>query len=129
MAMYGATIGKLGILAVNATTNQACCAFFFNTKVDCLFMYSLLLYHRSEIIDLGSGAGQPNISQKIVQGLTFILPPSKEEQTAIAGVLSDMDAEIDALTAKLDKLRHIKQGMMNELLTGRIRLIDQEHAS
>lgn len=125
MAMYGATIGKLGVLAVNATTNQACCALFFNADIDSLFIYNLLLYHRADIIELGSGAGQPNISQKIVRDFTFILPPSKEEQTAIAEILSDMDAEINALTAKLNKLRNIKQGMMSELLTGRIRLTEQ----
>jgi type I restriction enzyme S subunit len=51
------------------------------------------------------------------------IPQDKAEQTAIAAVLSDMDAEIDALTAKLNKVRRIKQGMMSELLTGRIRLI------
>jgi type I restriction enzyme S subunit len=45
------------------------------------------------------------------------------EQTAIADVISDMDAEIDALEKKLEKARQIKQGMMQELLTGKIRLI------
>lgn len=53
-----------------------------------------------------------------------ILIPSKiEEQTAIATVLSDMDAEITALEARRDKTRDIKQGMMQELLTGQIRLV------
>jgi len=50
------------------------------------------------------------------------VPPTKEEQTAIATVLSDMDAEIAALEARRDKTRALKQGMMQELLTGRIRL-------
>jgi len=49
--------------------------------------------------------------------------PAVEEQTAIAAILSDMDAEIAALKTKLAKARQIKQGMMQELLTGRIRLI------
>ena len=49
--------------------------------------------------------------------------PSDSEQTAIATILSDMDAEIAALEAKLAKARQIKQGMMQELLTGRIRLV------
>jgi type I restriction enzyme S subunit len=48
------------------------------------------------------------------------------EQTAIAEILSDMDAEIEALENKLAKARQIKQGMMQELLTGRIRLIARE---
>ena len=52
-----------------------------------------------------------------------ILCPLVDEQTAIAAVLSDMDAEIAALEAKRDKTRALKQGMMQELLTGRIRLV------
>lgn len=51
------------------------------------------------------------------------MPPARDEQTAIATVLSDMDVEIVALKAKLAKARLLKQGMMNELLTGRIRLV------
>jgi len=50
------------------------------------------------------------------------LPPP-EEQAAIAGVLSDMDAEIEALEARLEKTRLLKQGMMQELLTGHTRLV------
>ena len=55
------------------------------------------------------------------------IPQNTAEQTAIAAILSDMDAEIDALAAKLAKLKHIKQGMMSELLTGKIRLAEQKH--
>jgi len=54
------------------------------------------------------------------------IPATIKEQTAIAEILSDMDAEINALTAKLNKVRNIKQGMMSELLPGRIRLMEQE---
>jgi type I restriction enzyme S subunit len=52
-----------------------------------------------------------------------MIPPTKAEQIAIAAVLSDMDAELEALEAKRDKTRALKQGMMQELLTGRIRLV------
>jgi type I restriction enzyme S subunit len=55
--------------------------------------------------------------------LPIDLPPTIKEQTAIAAILSDMDAEIAALEAKLAKARLLKQGMMQELLTGRIRLV------
>ncbi|MDR3086555.1 MAG: restriction endonuclease subunit S [Azoarcus sp.] len=125
MAMYGATIGKLGVLKCDAATNQACCAFSFENKIDADFMYNVLLFNRPAIIELGSGAGQPNISQTIIKQLIFTIPATKAEQTAIASILSDMDAEIAALTAKLNKARLIKQGMMQELLTGRIRLVKQ----
>ncbi len=57
------------------------------------------------------------------QSFKLRVPPSREEQNSIAAVLSDMDSEIGALEAKLSKARKIKQGMMQELLTGRIRLI------
>ena len=53
----------------------------------------------------------------------FDLPADTAEQEAIAAVLSDMDAEINTLEAKLAKTRDLKQGMMQELLTGRIRLV------
>ena len=55
--------------------------------------------------------------------LAILVPPTVIEQTAIANILSDMDAEIEALEQKLSKYKAIKQGMMQELLTGRIRLI------
>ena len=51
------------------------------------------------------------------------IPRDQSEQSAIAAILSDMDAEITALEAKLTKARNLKQGMMQELLTGRIRLL------
>jgi type I restriction enzyme S subunit len=57
------------------------------------------------------------------QTFEFSLPPTLEEQTAIATVLSDMDAELAALEARRDKTRALKQGMMQELLTGRTRLV------
>jgi type I restriction enzyme S subunit len=55
--------------------------------------------------------------------------PAPDEQAAIATVLSDMDAEIAALEARRDKTRAIKQGMMQQLLTGRVRLVKPESAA
>jgi type I restriction enzyme S subunit len=55
--------------------------------------------------------------------IQIAVPEDKGEQTAIATVLSDMDAEMAALETKLAKARQIKQGMMQSLLTGRIRLV------
>jgi type I restriction enzyme S subunit len=56
------------------------------------------------------------------QTLEMCIPPSKEEQTAIAAVLSDIDIELSALEARHDKARELKQGMMQQLLTGKVRL-------
>lgn len=74
---------------------------------------------------LQTGSAQGGTNLKSIKGISLLIP-DKTEQTAIAEVLSNMDAEIDALIAKLNKVKHIKQGMMRELLTGRIRLIDTE---
>ena len=68
--------------------------------------------------------GVPSLSARVIENIQANLPPTLEEQTAIAEILSDMDGEIDALTAKLSKYRQIKQGMMSELLTGKIRLLE-----
>ncbi|WP_432699198.1 restriction endonuclease subunit S [Kluyvera cryocrescens] len=64
----------------------------------------------------------PHISPQDIRSFKFLMPPTNEEQTAIANILSDMDAELTALEQKLAKVRDIKQGMMQQLLTGRIRL-------
>lgn len=69
------------------------------------------------------GGAQPNLSAADIGGYEFSIPADAAEQTAIAKVLSDMDAELAALQARRDKTHTLKQGMMQELLTGRIRLI------
>lgn len=68
-------------------------------------------------------SAQPGLSVAKLLDLELPVPPTKTEQSAIAEVLSDMDAEIGALEARLAKARLVKQGMMQELLTGRIRLV------
>ena len=76
-----------------------------------------------QIDTLLTGSNYPAINSRDIKSLIIPLP-EYTEQTAIAAILSDMDAEIDVLEAKLAKARQIKQGMMQELLTGRIRLVN-----
>lgn len=68
-------------------------------------------------------AGQKRVSSKSILSYTISVPPTITEQTAIAQILSDMDTELDTMEAKLTKYKQIKQGMMQTLLTGRIRLL------
>jgi type I restriction enzyme S subunit len=65
----------------------------------------------------------PYIKMDTLAEMEIKIPPTKAEQAAIAKILSDMDAEIEQLEQKLDKYRMIKQGMMQQLLTGKIRLL------
>lgn len=65
----------------------------------------------------------PHISPQDIRYFKLLLPPTVAEQTAIATILSDMDKEVQALEQRLNKTRQIKQGMIQELLTGRTRLV------
>ena len=69
------------------------------------------------------GATINQITNKTLKGIEVPIPVQEEERSAIAGVLTDMDAEIQALETRLEKARQIKEGMMQNLLTGRIRLV------
>jgi len=83
------------------------------------------LFYRFCLIDwkqYNEASGVPSLNAKTIERIEIALP-EHHEQVAIAGVLSDMDAEITSLEQRLDKTRALKQGMMQELLTGRTRLI------
>lgn len=88
------------------------------------FLTTLLLGMAKELLKLVSSAGNTAgvLDTKLLKAFKIPLP-SVQEQTAIAEVLSDLDAEITALEARRDKTRALKQGMMQELLTGRTRLV------
>lgn len=87
------------------------------------FIYQLLVYFEPKWGAISTGSTFDSISGNELREVKFAIPTDENEQAAIATVLSDMDTEIDALTAILNKAQHIKQGMMSELLTGRIRLV------
>lgn len=95
------------------------------SNVDSEFMgYALnALPIRRQRTGRGQGDAVVHISANALRQIEINLPPSIDEQTAIATILSDMDAEIVALEERLEKARQIKQGMMQELLTGRVRLV------
>jgi type I restriction enzyme S subunit len=90
--------------------------------LDRTFGFYYLIEPLKEIENATSSTTVKHLSHGDVEGLEKALPSIKE-QTAIAAILSDMDAEIAVLEAKLAKARLLKQGMMQELLTGRIRLV------
>jgi type I restriction enzyme S subunit len=79
--------------------------------------------YRSHIAVLLAGSSINNLTPTNVAASSLSIPTDRVEQSAIASTLSDMDAELAALDAKLTKGRMIKQGMMQELLTGKVRLV------
>lgn len=92
---------------------------FDESQSDYRFLHYLFL--SIQLGKLVSATALPSLNGKQISGLNFAFP-RKKEQIAIAAILSDMDAEIEKLEQKLDKYRQIKSGMMQQLLTGKIRL-------
>ncbi|AOP33068.1 hypothetical protein A0128_03860 [Leptospira tipperaryensis] len=88
-----------------------------------LFYIFSSFYFDKFISQITAGSTILHLYQKDFVKFTFPLPPTLAEQTAIANVLSDLDSEIDALESKLEKYKLLKQGMMQQLLTGAIRLV------
>lgn len=80
---------------------------------------------RDKMSSIAQGATRYNLSKDYFNEIELTIPPTKAEQTAIAKVLTTMDDEIEALEKERDKYKCIKQGMMQQLLTGKIRLICQ----
>ncbi len=84
MAMYGATIGKLGILEIESTTNQACCACITYNGIYNKYLFYFLLAWRSEFIKMGEGGAQPNISREKIVNTLIPLPPLAEQKRIVA---------------------------------------------
>ena len=118
-----ATIGECAINVVPLSTNQGFKNFIALASVDVEFLYYLLLTQKQGFISLCGGSTFLEIGKGQLVAFDVRLPAEKNEQTAIAEILSDMDAELTTLESKLPKARAIKHGMMQELLTGRIRLV------
>ena len=109
IAMYGATIGKLGILTFPAATNQACCACIEYEAVDQMYLFYFLLSQRTAFIEKGGGGAQPNISKEIIVN-TYIPLPSLSEQHRIVSEIKRWFALIDQIEqGKSDLQTIIKQ--------------------
>ena len=86
IAMYGATIGKIGILTYSATTNQACCACETFNGIDNEFLFFVLLSHRDEFIKMGGGGAPPNIAKENILNNYIPLPPFAEQKRIVSAV-------------------------------------------
>lgn len=124
-----ALVGKAGLFKVNENYEYTFGAFMgcFRSNTDIASAaYIFFLFqtgsYRNYINNLLAGSSINNLKPSSIESLEFPFP-SLVEQTAIAAVLSDMDADLTALEQQRDKTRALKQGMMQELLTGRIRLV------
>jgi type I restriction enzyme S subunit len=117
-----ATIGECAINTVPVSTNQGFKNLVPFETIDVDFLYYLLQTQRQGFINLCGGSTFLEIGKTQLAAYLVRIPSEKEEQTAIAEVLTDMDAELTALDQRREKTRALKQAMMQELLTGKTRL-------
>lgn len=131
VAMYGATIGKLGITTFPTTTNQACACFSKPQNTITKYVYYWFLGNRKYIIDMGYGGGQPNISQSLLRGIRISISDILEQQK-IADFLDKKCEEFDSVIAKkemlINKLEEAKKSLISEVVTGKVKVIEKENS-
>lgn len=114
-----APVGEISRAEFDVCLGRGVCAIRYTND----FMYHYLISQEPSWAKLSKGSTFDSVNSSDVKALEIHLPINTDDQTAIATILSDMDTEIAALEAKLAKACQLKQGMMQELLTGRIRLV------
>ncbi|MDO9068299.1 MAG: restriction endonuclease subunit S [Deltaproteobacteria bacterium] len=128
LAGQGKTRGTVAINLIALCTNQSIAAIFPNPSFISEYLYYNLDARYDELRELSTGdGGRGGLNLKIIKAITIPFP-SLQEQKAIAAVFADMDAELSALESRRYKAKELKQAMMQELLTGKTRLIAKEES-
>ena len=113
--MYGATIGKIGILSFPATTNQACCA-CYEYSINQMFLFYFLLANRENFIAMGGGGAQPNISKEKIISTSMPLPPLKEQERIVA--------EIERWLSFVDIVEKEKSDLQSTICLAKSKILD-----
>ncbi|WP_078119836.1 restriction endonuclease subunit S [Thiosocius teredinicola] len=123
IALYGATVGKLGVLTQDATTNQAVCAIFPHEGLDPMYLFWYLRFARSELIGQAVGGAQPNISQGILRDLQVPLAPF-EQQGHIVAEIEKQFSRLDEAVANLKRvkanLKRYKAAVLKAAVEGKL---------
>jgi type I restriction enzyme S subunit len=125
MAMYGQgkTRGKVGVLKINAATNQACAAIKPNDDIDYIFLFQYLSDQYENIRKISNEGGQKNLSGALIKNI-HINYPLKQEQQKIANFLTAIDKRIEKLEEKKSLLENYKKGVMQQIFSQKIRFKD-----
>ena len=125
IAMYGATIGKVGLLKISTSTNQACCVLPKSKLCIPAFAFYLFIGAKKQLLIDAMGGGQPNISQDIIKKLKVSIPPISEQRIIvdhIADEVSKIDAQISKANRRIELLNELKQSVITEAVTGKIKV-------
>ncbi|MDM8557409.1 restriction endonuclease subunit S [Candidatus Parabeggiatoa sp. HSG14] len=123
LALYGATIGKLAFLGIEACTNQAICGIFDNGIILSKYTFYFLLFRKPKLIQQGAGGAQPNISQNIVRKQLFPLIPLPKQRAIVSKIeqlFSELDNGIANLKAAKDKLEIYRQAVLKKAFEGEL---------
>ncbi|MFB9865642.1 restriction endonuclease subunit S [Rufibacter immobilis] len=123
IALYGATIGKLSFLGIDAATNQAVCGIFENEKVSSKFLYYYLFFSKPDLIKQSIGGAQPNISQGILKYLELPFPPLSEQLEIVAKIeelLSKLDQGKQLLETAQQQLKVYRQAVLKWAFEGKL---------
>ena len=123
IALYGATIGKLGFLGVDAATNQAICGIFQNENINLNYLFYFLYHNKNKLIEQGAGGAQPNISQTILKDLNLALAPLAEQQRIVYKIeelFSELDKGIETLKTAQQQLKVYRQAVLKYAFEGRL---------
>lgn len=126
MAMYGQgkTRGQVAKLGIEASTNQACAAIILSSDYCVDYYYQFLIYQYENIRDMSNSGSQENLSGSIVKSIPVLVPPYFEQEK-IAQILSTWDQAISATEKLLENSQQQKKALMQQLLTGKKRLLDE----
>ncbi|NJK70658.1 MAG: restriction endonuclease subunit S [Thermales bacterium] len=116
-----ATIGDCGINLEPITTNQGFKNIIPNTRIMIEFLYYLIINRKNRLLQISNGSTFLEFSKKDLQNLQFQIP-SKAEQKAITDILTTADDEIEELENKLELIKAQRKYLINNLVTGKIRL-------
>ncbi|AXI67239.1 restriction endonuclease subunit S [Streptococcus suis] len=114
IAMYGATIGKLGILTFPATTNQACCACNTLFHVEKLFLFYFLMSERKNFTARAEGGAQPNISKEKIINTLFPLPPLAEQKRIVTQIERALK-QVEIYAENYHKLQELDRAFPDKL--------------
>jgi type I restriction enzyme S subunit len=123
IALYGATIGKLASLGVNAATNQAVCGVYENEYINSKYLFNYLFFKRQDLIKESIGGAQPNISQTILKNLEIPLSPLPEQKiifNKIEELFSDLDNAVENLQKAREQLKVYRQSILKNAFEGKL---------
>jgi type I restriction enzyme S subunit len=132
IALYGATVGRLGILGIGASTNQAVCGIFPTGAISPWFVFRFLQLIRQQLVQLGKGGAQPNISQSIVRQTSVPVAPINEQQRILDEIdkqFTRLDAAVVALKRAQTNLKRYCAAVLKAACEGRLVPTEAELAS